>query len=82
VNKLEPLAWILGSTAFVFLLGWICVRSVRWAKKRTTAADVLGLAINLPASGINPQPLPQERLEEMKNEISLRQDHGGADPKR
>jgi hypothetical protein len=82
MQKLAPLAWIFGSTTFVFILGWLGARLVRWARRRSTATDLLGMAINIPAAGINPQSLPQERIEEMKNEISIRKDTGGADPDR
>lgn len=81
MNKLEPLWWILGSTTFIFLLGWLCVRLVKWAKRKSHATDLLGLGMSIPAAGMNPQRLPQEQLEEVTHDILRRKDSGGADPK-
>jgi hypothetical protein len=80
MGKLGPLAWIVGSATFVLFLGWIGVRMIRWAKKRSNSTDLLGLGISLPAAGISPQPLPQEQIEEVTNDIQRRKDTGGADP--
>jgi hypothetical protein len=82
VNKLEPLWWILGSTTFVFLLGWLGVRMIRWAKRKSLATDLLGLGMSLPAAGINPQQLPQELIEQVTTDSQRRKDPGGADPNR
>jgi hypothetical protein len=81
MNKLEPLAWILGATIFLFVFGWLGARMVRWAKRRSRATDLLGLGMSLPAAGINPQRLPQESIEEVTNDLQRRKDLGGADPK-
>ena len=74
------LTWIITSTAFFFFLVWLAVRAIRWAKRRSTAADVLGLGMSLPSAMIDPESQPQKRVEEVTKDIQRRKDSGGADP--
>jgi len=80
MNALVPLAWIVGLTLFVTLLGWVAVRMVRWAKRGSRSSDLLGLGMGLPAAGINPQPPPQEFIENMTREIHGKKNSDSADP--
>jgi hypothetical protein len=81
--KLEVvLPWVVTATAFFFLLVWLGVRAIRWSKRRSTAADVLGLGMSLPGAMIDPESQPQKRVEEVKKDTQRRKDSGGADPNR
>jgi hypothetical protein len=80
MKLLVPLAWIVGLTLFVTLLGWLATRMVRWAKSGSRGTDLLGLGMSLPAAGINPQPPPQEFIEEMTREIHGKKNSDSADP--
>ena len=80
MSSLVPLAWIVGLTLFVVLLGWTAKRMIRWARRRSRSTDLLGLGMSLPAAGINPQPPPQQFLEEMTHEIYGKKNSDSADP--
>jgi hypothetical protein len=77
---LVALAWILGLTLVFFISMWIAIRLIRWAKKGSTGATLLGWSMGLPAAGANPIPPPQIKLEELSREIQGRKNSDSADP--
>lgn len=78
VQTVLPL--IVTATAFFFFLIWLGVRAIRWAKRRSSATDVLGLGMSLPGAMIDPDSQPQKRIEEVTRDNQRRKDSGGADP--
>jgi hypothetical protein len=80
MKALEPLAWIVGLTTFIVLLFWIGSRLMRWARTRSKATDLLGLGMALPAAGVNPQPPPRIKIEEVARDIQGRKNSDTADP--
>jgi hypothetical protein len=79
-SSLVPLAWIFGSTLFFFISIWIAIRLIRWAKKGSKGATLLGWGMGLPAAGVNPIPPPQVKIEELTREIQGRKNSDSADP--
>jgi hypothetical protein len=80
MKLLVPLAWIVGLTLFVTLIGWLASRVIRWARSGSRSTNLLGLGMSLPAAGINPQPPPQEFIEEMTREIHGKKNSNTGDP--
>jgi hypothetical protein len=78
MNALEPLVWVVGLTLCVLLFTWAALRAIRWAKKGSKTASLLGLGMDL----ANPQPPPRIHLEELKSEIRGKKSADSADPKR
>lgn len=81
MTALEPLAWIAGLTLFFLLSVWLAVRLIRWARKGSKGASLLGWGMELPAAGMNPIRPPQERIEEVVHDIQGRRNSNssGAD---
>jgi hypothetical protein len=80
MNSLEPLAWIAALTVFACLSIWIAIRMIRWAKRGSKGAALLGWGVGLTAAGINPQPPPQVHIEEVTKDIQGRKNSDAADP--
>jgi hypothetical protein len=80
MKSLVPLAWIVGSTTFIVLSIWIAIRMVRWAKKGSKGASLLGWGMGLPAAGVNPLPPPQVQIEELTREIKGKKNSDSSDP--
>jgi hypothetical protein len=80
MNSLAPLAWIAGLMTFFFLSIWMAVRLIRWAKRGSQGASLLGWGMGLPAAGVNPIPPPQEKIEEVARNIQGRKNSDAADP--
>lgn len=66
--------------AFIGLLMLALSRGVRWARKGSPAATVIGWALLLFASGMNPQPPPQEQVEEANRQRKIKKDAESGDP--
>jgi hypothetical protein len=81
MNLLEPAAWIVGLTCGLLFFIWIGIRAIRWAKRRSRGTDILGLALGLPAAGMNPVPPPQEFIDDVRADIQIRRNSDAADPK-
>jgi hypothetical protein len=80
MDALVPVAWIVGSTVFFCFIVWIAVRLIRWARRGSKGAALLGWGMGLPAAGVNPIPPPQEKIEELTREIQGRKNSDSADP--
>ena len=68
-NSWPVIAWIAGSVLFFILAIWIAVRMIRWARRGTKGTALFGMALEIPAAGINPQPPPRFHIQELENEI-------------
>lgn len=55
-------------------------RAVRWARKGSPAATVIGWALLFLSSGMNPQPPPQEQVEEVNRQKRIKKDAESGDP--
>ena len=80
MNSLEPLAWIAGLLLFFALSLWVAVRMIRWAKRGSKGAALLGWGMGLPAAGVNPVPPPQVQIEKVTREIDRRKNSDSSDP--
>jgi hypothetical protein len=56
------------------------VRALRWARKGSPAAAFIGWALLLLGAGMNPQPPPQEQVEEANRQKRIKKDAESADP--
>lgn len=80
MKSLEPLAWILGLLGFFALSLRAAISMIRWAKKGSKGAALLGWGMGLPAAGVNPVPPPQIQIEKVTREIQRRKNSDSADP--
>lgn len=55
-------------------------KAVRWARKGSPAATVIGWALLFLSAGMNPQPPPQEQVEEANRQKRLKKDAQSGDP--
>jgi hypothetical protein len=55
-------------------------RGVRWARKGSPAAAFIGWALLLFSSGMNPQPPPQEQVEQANRQRKIKKDAESGDP--
>ena len=81
MNSPMPLVWALGIASMVMFV-WIALRLIRWAKKGSRGAAMLGWGMGLPAAGANPIPPPQEKIEEVAQDIGSRRSSSSADSDR
>jgi hypothetical protein len=82
MNSLEPLViGVISSAAALVVLGWVGYRMIRWAKRRSTGASLLGMALEIPAAGVNPQPMPRIQVEEAAAESKALKNSDASDPK-
>jgi hypothetical protein len=56
------------------------VRALRWARKGSPAAAFIGWALLLLGAGMNPQPPPQEQVEEANRQKRIKKDAESANP--
>ena len=82
MNSLMSLAWALGSALSVLMVVWIALRLIRWAKRGSRGASMLGWGMGLPAAGANPIPPPQKKIEEVAQEMESRRSSSSADSDR
>ncbi len=68
--------------AMVGLLIAAAARCVRWARKGSPGAALIGWALLFLGAGMNPQPPPQEQVEEANRQKRLKQDDESGDPER
>ncbi len=62
----------------LFLIG--ASRMVRWGRKGSPAAAVIGWALLLFSSGMNPQPPPQQQVEEANRQRKIKKEAESGDP--
>lgn len=80
MKALQPAAWFVGVVLFVWFSIWIASRLIRWAKRGSKGASILGWGIALPAAAVNPIPPPQEQIEEVTRDIQGKKNSDAAAP--
>ena len=60
----------------------VAVLAIRWARKGSAGAAFIGWALLLLGAGMNPQPPPQEQVEEARNRRKIKKDSESGDPER
>jgi hypothetical protein len=80
MKSLEPLAWLLGLLLLFSLSLWAGIRMIRWAKRGSKGAALLGWGMGLPAAGVNPVPPPQVQIEKVTREVDRRKNGDSSDP--
>jgi hypothetical protein len=77
MEKLTPLLGVL-----VFMLGFIgvAVLAVRWKRKSSRRAALLGLGLQFLSAFVVPVPPPQVQLEEVKAQARIKKDAESGDP--
>jgi len=67
-------------TALVCLVVAGSVRAVRWARKGSPAATFIGWALLFLGAGMNPQPPPQQQVEEANRQKRIKKQAESGDP--
>jgi hypothetical protein len=80
MKALVPLAWTAGVFVFVWFFIWIALRLIRWAKRGSKSASLLGWGMAIPAAAVNTIPPPQQQIEEVTLDIQGRKNSDAADP--
>jgi hypothetical protein len=71
----------VGIASFVCFLVLVGTRAVGWARKGSPAAAFIGWALLLLSAGMNPQPPPQEQVEEANRQKKIKKDSESGDSK-
>ena len=66
--------------ALLWLIVAAAVRAVHWARKGSPAAAFIGWALLLLGAGMNPQPPPQEQVEEANLQKRIKKQSESGDP--
>jgi len=69
---------VVAAVIGLFIVG--AARMVRWGRKGSPAAAVIGWALLLFTSGMNPQPPPQEQVEQANRQRKIKKDAEAGDP--
>lgn len=81
---MDTLLLFVAGTALVAALLWLLItfsaRSVRWARKGSPGAAFIGWALLLLGSGMNPQPPPQEQVEQANRQRKIKKEAQSGDP--
>jgi hypothetical protein len=81
---MDDLVLLIAVTGAVGALLWLIVagsvRAVRWARKGSPAAAFIGWALLLLGAGMNPQPPPQEQVEEANRQKRIKKQAESGDP--
>jgi hypothetical protein len=77
MEKLLPLFIVL---AVILGISGIAVLGVRWARKSSRRAALLGWGLQFLGAGANPVPPPQVKLEEVNSQARLKKDADSGDP--
>lgn len=80
MDGLILLVFVLAA-AVVWFIAVGCVRAVRWAKKGSPAAAFVGWALLLLGAGMNPQPPPQEQVEQANRQRRIKKESESGEPK-
>ena len=77
MEKLLPLAIVL-----ILVLGIIGISAlgVRWARKSSRRAALLGWGLQFLGAGVNPVPPPQVQIEELNVQARLKKDAKSGEP--
>jgi hypothetical protein len=71
---------VMISTTILLLLMWLLAKTVRWARKGSAAASMVGWALMFLAPGLNPQPPPQIQVEDAGKQKYLKKTAESGDP--
>jgi hypothetical protein len=71
----------VGIASVVWLIIFLGMRAVGWARKGSPAAAFIGWALLLLSAGMNPQPPPQEQVEDANRQKKIKKDSESGDPK-
>jgi hypothetical protein len=71
----------VGIALVVWLLIRLGMRAVVWARKGSPAAAFIGWALLLLSAGMNPQPPPQEQVEQANRQKKVKKDAESGDTK-
>lgn len=74
------LALTAAIAAVIGLFIYASSRAVRWGRKSSPAAAFIGWALLLFTSGMNPQPPPQEQVEQANRQRKIKKDAEAGDP--
>jgi Tfp pilus assembly protein PilV len=77
MEKLLPLLIVL--VTILGIIG-ISVLAVRWARKSSRRAALLGWGLQFLGAGVNPVPPPQVQLEEVNRQARIKKDAESGDP--
>lgn len=70
----EFILLLVGLAALTLVVLAMLVRAVRWSKKGSPGATFIGWALLLLSAGINPQPPPQEQVEDANRQKKIKKD--------
>lgn len=83
---MDGLFLFLGLTASIAavigLFVFAATRGIRWGRKGSPAAAFIGWALLLFSAGMNPQPPPQEQVEEASRQKRIKKEAESGDPER
>jgi hypothetical protein len=71
MERLVPLLIVFG---VLFSVAAVAVFAVRWARKSSRRAAFLGWSLQFLGAGMNPQPPPQDRIEEVNRQSRIKKD--------
>jgi hypothetical protein len=72
LTRFLALTALIAAVIGVFVV--FATRGVRWARKGSPAAAFIGWALLLFSSGMNPQPPPQEQVEDANRQRRIKKD--------
>lgn len=75
--------WVIAVAVVAGLLWlfiWSATRTIQWGRKGSPAAAFIGWALLLLGAGMNPQPPPQEQVEEANRQRKIKKDAESGDP--
>jgi hypothetical protein len=78
MDKLAPLVIVL--IVVPGIVG-IFVLALRWARRSSRRAALMGWALQFLGAGMNPVPPPQVQIEEVNRQARLKKDAESGDPK-
>jgi hypothetical protein len=77
MEKLLPVLVVFGITLGIVGIG---VLAIRWTRKSSQRAALVGLGLQFFSSFVVPTPPPQIQLEELKGQARLKKDAEAGDP--
>jgi hypothetical protein len=69
-----------GFAVAIWILVWVTVRALGWARKGSPAATFIGWALLFLGAGTNPRPPPQEQVDDVNRQKRIKKDAESGDP--